>query len=194
MELQSVCISAGGEWYSNLLNCSASFCALGACCTGSLSCVRTSLPGCEQGTWIADGTCVPTFCRGGYGVCCLDSGQCIVTLLAYCNSLIFVVDGTCDTVACPVATGACCAGTTCTTTLATECTGTFAGGGSTCGASDNPVACCPANFDHTGGLAVQDIFDFLNAWFAGEPRADFDGGGLAVSDIFAFLNAWFAGC
>lgn len=25
-------------------------------------------------------------------------------------------------------------------------------------------------------------------------RADFNGNGLAVSDIFDFLNAWFAGC
>jgi hypothetical protein len=58
--------------------------------------------------------------------------------------------------------------------------------------STNP--CCRADFNYDGHVAVQDIFDFLNAWFAGDPRADFDGGGLAVSDIFAFLNAWFAGC
>jgi hypothetical protein len=41
---------------------------------------------------------------------------------------------------------------------------------------------------------VQDIFDFLNAWFAGNANADFNGGGLAVQDIFDFLNAWFSGC
>jgi hypothetical protein len=52
---------------------------------------------------------------------------------------------------------------------------------------------CAADFNG-GGLAVQDIFDFLNAWFAGAPSADFNGGGLAVQDIFDFLNAWFAGC
>jgi hypothetical protein len=28
---------------------------------------------------------------------------------------------------------------------------------------------CPADFDHSGGLAVADIFAFLNAWFAGCP-------------------------
>ena len=39
------------------------------------------------------------------------------------------------------------------------------------------------------------IFDFINAWFASDPRADFDGtGGLQIEDIFAYLNAWFAGC
>jgi hypothetical protein len=47
----------------------------------------------------------------------------------------------------------------------------------------------------SGTLEVADIFAFLNAWFAGDPRADFDGeSGLQVADIFAFLNAWFAGC
>jgi hypothetical protein len=30
-------------------------------------------------------------------------------------------------------------------------------------------ACCKADFDGSGQLAVQDIFDFLNAWFAGCP-------------------------
>jgi hypothetical protein len=54
---------------------------------------------------------------------------------------------------------------------------------------------CRADFDLSGTLEVADIFAFLNAWFAGDPRADFDGeSGLQVADIFAFLNAWFAGC
>ena len=56
------------------------------------------------------------------------------------------------------------------------------------------IAGSSPDFDHSGALAVQDIFSFLNAWFAGDPNADFNGGGLAVADIFAFLNAWFAGC
>ncbi|HMN42004.1 MAG TPA: GC-type dockerin domain-anchored protein [Phycisphaerales bacterium] len=53
---------------------------------------------------------------------------------------------------------------------------------------------CAGDFNCSGTLSVQDIFDFLNAWFAADPRADFNGGGLAVQDIFDFLNAWFAGC
>ncbi len=54
---------------------------------------------------------------------------------------------------------------------------------------------CPADFNGTGGLTVQDIFDFLNAWFSGNPTADFNHvGGITVQDIFDFLNAWFAGC
>jgi hypothetical protein len=59
----------------------------------------------------------------------------------------------------------------------------------------SPWSNCPADFNRSGSLEIQDIFDFLNAWFAGTCRADFDGAsGLQVSDIFAFLNAWFGGC
>jgi uncharacterized membrane protein len=66
-----------------------------------------------------------------------------------------------------------------------------------CGAAiTTPVyyTVCPVDFDCSGSLTVQDIFAYLNAWFAGDPRADFNGGGLSVPDIFDFLNAWFAGC
>jgi hypothetical protein len=52
---------------------------------------------------------------------------------------------------------------------------------------------CPADFNCDGSVAVNDIFDFLNAWFAGSHRADINGGGLGVNDIFDFLNTWFAG-
>jgi uncharacterized membrane protein len=53
---------------------------------------------------------------------------------------------------------------------------------------------CRADFNGDG-LAVDDIFDFLNAWFAGDPRTDFNGvDGVTVQDIFDFLNAWFVGC
>jgi hypothetical protein len=68
----------------------------------------------------------------------------------------------------------------------------------TCGSVTSSVAAltvCPADFNCSGTLEVADIFDFLNAWFAGVAAADFDGvNGLQVADIFAFLNTWFAGC
>jgi subtilisin-like proprotein convertase family protein len=52
---------------------------------------------------------------------------------------------------------------------------------------------CPGDWNATGHLEVQDIFDFLNDWFAG--NADFNNdGAIQVQDIFDFLNAWFAGC
>lgn len=58
-----------------------------------------------------------------------------------------------------------------------------------------PAGCCPADFNASGGLSVQDIFDFLAAYFANDARADFNGqGGLSVQDIFDFLAGYFAGC
>ena len=54
---------------------------------------------------------------------------------------------------------------------------------------------CPADFNCSGGVNVQDIFAFLAAWFAGDPHADFNGvNGITVTDIFNFLEAWFVGC
>ena len=54
---------------------------------------------------------------------------------------------------------------------------------------------CRADFNRSGAVGVQDIFEFLAAWFASEPRADFNGAnGITVQDIFDFLAAWFQGC
>ena len=53
---------------------------------------------------------------------------------------------------------------------------------------------CPCNFNG-GALNVQDIFDYLAAWFAGSAAADFNGSGsLSVQDIFDFLACWFGSC
>ncbi|HMN42358.1 MAG TPA: GC-type dockerin domain-anchored protein [Phycisphaerales bacterium] len=49
---------------------------------------------------------------------------------------------------------------------------------------------CRCDANNNGALEVQDIFDFLNLWLAGNPAADFNGGGLSVQDIFDFLNCW----
>ncbi len=69
------------------------------------------------------------------------------------------------------------------------------GGSSAIQISFASVPGCAADFNGDGALSVQDIFDFLGAWFAGTPSADFNGvGGLSVQDIFDFLGAWFAGC
>jgi hypothetical protein len=60
----------------------------------------------------------------------------------------------------------------CTTTTAAGCAGTFLGVGTVCapvvrGGTIN--ACCKADFNNSGGISVQDIFDFLAAYFAGCP-------------------------
>jgi hypothetical protein len=52
---------------------------------------------------------------------------------------------------------------------------------------------CRCDWNSSGTLEVQDIFDFLNDWFGG--NGDFNGDGTAaVQDIFDFLNCWFAAC
>jgi hypothetical protein len=54
---------------------------------------------------------------------------------------------------------------------------------------------CPADFNDDGTASVQDIFDFLAAYFGNVLRADINGtGDLSVQDIFDFLERYFTGC
>jgi hypothetical protein len=54
---------------------------------------------------------------------------------------------------------------------------------------------CASDVNRSGTVTVQDIFDFLAAYFAGGITGDFNGaGGISVQDIFDFLAAYFAGC
>lgn len=59
------------------------------------------------------------------------------------------------------------------------------------GFGGNP--CCPADWNGASGLGVQDLFDFLTAWFAG--HADFNADGqTSLQDLFDYLIAYFIGC
>jgi hypothetical protein len=50
------------------------------------------------------------------------------------------------------------------------------------------------DFNRDQAIAVQDIFDFLAAWFGGATGSDWNGDGqTTVQDIFDFLADWFAG-
>jgi hypothetical protein len=54
---------------------------------------------------------------------------------------------------------------------------------------------CPGNFNCDYFTDVQDIFDFLSAWFAASASADVNGvGGVTIQDIFDFLAYWFTPC
>jgi hypothetical protein len=54
---------------------------------------------------------------------------------------------------------------------------------------------CRPDFNSDAVLAPADIFAFLTAFFAGDPRTDFDNNGIRQpADIFAFLTLYFAGC
>jgi hypothetical protein len=95
-------------------------------------------------------------------------------------------------------TGACCAGATCSITDAAGCTAAFnrfAGVNTVCNLPNNATTpCCKADYNQSGSVTVQDIFDFLGDYFIFDPKADINGGGLTVQDIFDYLAVYFAGC
>ena len=54
---------------------------------------------------------------------------------------------------------------------------------------------CAADFDCSGVVTLQDLFDFLAAYFAQDPRADVNGAnGVTIQDVFDYLVAYFARC
>ncbi len=61
--------------------------------------------------------------------------------------------------------------------------------------SQNGLPACAADFNDDQATNVQDIFSFLNAWFADHPKADLNNNTRTdVQDIFQFLDVWFQGC
>ncbi len=103
--------------------------------------------------------------------------------------------------------GVCCRGATCTTQFNTpaacaaaasgDIRTSFVGAVTSCNLPGVTVfPCCHADFNKNGAISAQDLFDYLNAWFAGSPFAKFGGDGTQtpqVADVFEFINAWFAG-
>jgi ELWxxDGT repeat protein len=62
-------------------------------------------------------------------------------------------------------------------------------------ADGRPDVCCPADFNSDAVVSIPDIFEFLNAWFAGDPATDFNhSGAFEPLDILDFLTAWFTPC
>jgi hypothetical protein len=187
-------LRCGGAFQGYTTSCTPDLCAgLGACCLFFGPCAITQITNCG-GDFIG-GACSPCTCADNepVGACCQATGCAI--LGPSCCAGEFLGAGTTCTASCD---GACCAGSTCTLTTQPACDNgrTFHGRGTTCGPTpDNPTLCCPANFNGTGGLSVQDIFDFLAAYFAGLFTADFNHSmSITVQDIFDFLAAYFAGC
>lgn len=57
------------------------------------------------------------------------------------------------------------------------------------------TAPCRADFNGSGGVTIDDLFLYFNAYFQGFQTADFDGvNGVAIDDLFLYINAWFVGC
>ncbi len=175
--------------------CGADTCK-GACCDTSNACTITGQGGCT-GTFIGLGTvCNPSPCPiTPPGACCLGNGSCTsVADAAACGGRFLGSGSTCGANTCA---GVCCAGSVCLTITPNQCNALpwslFVPTQLTCpGTLTSP--CCKSDFNHVGGVGVQDIFDFLAAWFNSSPLCDIDGDStVAVADIFAFLAAWFAG-
>jgi hypothetical protein len=54
---------------------------------------------------------------------------------------------------------------------------------------------CQADFNGSGSVTIQDVFDFLAAFFDNQASADVNlSGDLTVQDVFDFLALFFAGC
>jgi hypothetical protein len=140
------------------------------------------------------GTLTLTAHPAAQGACCDAIGACTITYQSCCTTVWNGAAACSGPNPCPQPTGACCNGTACTVVSQAACTGSFKGVGTPCQGGTNPTTCCVANFNQIDGLTVQDVFDYLNAWFNGSPSADVNGGGLQVQDIFDFLNMWFQGC
>jgi ELWxxDGT repeat protein len=97
----------------------------------------------------------------------------------------------------------CCRGSTCAVIPGADCTvpagpvvGVAVSPASSCAVQNSATAgCCVADFNKLGGVTIDDIFIYLNAWFASSDFANVGAPGTPnIDDIFIFLNAWFAGC
>jgi hypothetical protein len=160
---------------------------------------------------IDPGTCVdaPT------GACCFGANNEVCSIMSSAQCTATIAGGnfrgagtTCTPGVCTgtVTTGRCCVGARCLTGVTeAACTAAinnnagavFALGQAGCNQLtpniNSTSPCCLANYNKAGGISVQDIFDFLGAWFSNSPNADINAGGLSVNDIFDFLAAWFSG-
>jgi hypothetical protein len=206
-----------GAYSGNNTTCGPTSCAsAGACCyappgstctlcspqSTSIRCtdpVNGGLGGAFAGAGVA---CSPSNCVPNEGACCV-SGACSIGCESNCTDSGGTFQGngtTCSPDPCnPNPTGACCRGSTCAIDTAANCTGTnttFAGAGTVCNAPGNyTTPCCKADYNQSGMVTVQDIFDFLAGYFTFSPNADINGSGaVTVQDIFDFLSAYFGGC
>jgi subtilisin-like proprotein convertase family protein len=212
--------SAGTSWASGVVS-GPSPLAPGpyspSTCGGVLTSLNTSFAGhAIAGTWtlsVADEDEGLTGTLAGWGLIineaespCPSGACCVQQVCTIANaSECARISGTlaagqvCTAESCVPQTGACCQGSSCAATTAAACTGAntqFAGAGTVCNAfgANNNTPCCLGDYNHQGGVTVQDIFDFLNGYFNQHPGADVNGNdGVTVQDIFDFLLLYFAG-
>jgi hypothetical protein len=202
---QAACLGASGNTYQgDNTTCSPNPCPpppppTGACCALDGSCATTTSAACASGVYQGDATvCSPNPCspamylvsvtRSGSGRGTVASAPAGIACGATCigsfaHGTALTLAATPDANSVFVGWSGGCAG-------AGDCVTTLAGA-----MSAEAQFRCKADFNGAGGIGVQDIFDFLTAWFSAQPGADFNGAnGITVQDIFDFLAAWFTGC
>jgi uncharacterized repeat protein (TIGR01451 family) len=139
------------------------------------------------------------------GTCCIAGACTFVNDASACVGGVFTANQTCLPVnPCPVvSTVVCCRGSTCEVILPVDCTpvaspvvGAVVSPAASCGVQNSAtLGCCFADFNKAGGVTIDDIFIYLNAWFASSEYSNVGAPGTPnIDDIFIFLNAWFAGC
>ncbi len=179
----------------------------GACCTPTGVCTQGSPSACTGASiYQGDNVTCETFLLCTGACCNLTTGACTITGPGNCNGDFSVLGlgVPCNPNYCPQpAISACCRGATCSVIAPASCVagnglaGAVVNAAGNCNAGSTSSPCCYADYNKVNGLSVQDIFDFLNDWFAGSKFAVVGGDGvtgtLAVQNIFDFLNAWFAG-
>lgn len=208
----SFCATIGGTFMGG--TCLPTPCVTGACCSQFGSCLASlSEFQCQinNGTYLGNNsTCVSVSCPQP-GACCYSSGLCSFITETACVSpwpspissagTFQGVGIACLPNPCTPPAGVCCRGATCATGVASgDCTGANSAFVSTaaCNATVQATTpCCHADFNKIGGVTVQDIFDFLSAWFGANPIANITSNGSGaptVQSIFDFLTVWFTGC
>ncbi len=150
--------------------CAVGVCPVPCCAPGGCSLLTPAACAALGGTSSSSSTCQPFECSGA---CCgATTRACIVLNFADCAAMglrFMGPNATCGPNACP-ARGACCNGAACTVVDQSACTGNFLGHGVACAPASRTGhlnACCPADFNAAAGVSVQDLFDFLAAFFAG---------------------------
>jgi hypothetical protein len=180
---------------------------LGACCETSGACTQTDAARCTVAgaVFTAGNACSPNSCPQPGACCDPATGGCTLASViggtgCPVGNTYLGDNTTCTPNTCPQPDGACCCGSSCSLTPPAACTGTntqFMGTGTVCNvAGNNTTPCCRADYNQSGSVSVQDIFDFLGGYFSLNPCADVNGSGPppSVQDIFDFLAAYFAGC
>jgi hypothetical protein len=200
--LTTPCLQAGGV--VNGTTCVGTTCPTPvACCNLSGACTLTLQPSCPAGQIAVGSTCNAVTCPQPIG-CCSSAGVCTIVFPSQCTSPSTPgqTGASCGPTSCVTAT-VCCRGSTCAVLPSAQCTvppgpvvGVSSGTAAACGITNSAAAgCCFADFNKQGGTTIDDIFIYLNAWFAASDFANIgDPGTPNIDDIFIFLNAWFAGC